>query len=629
MTAFLDFIKNKNLSFIEVESLLNLMDLPSILVDEENTVILVNSALLEMTAFTKQEIINTPLRSLILEERKQTGKVRYRVLRKNRVPLEIELRREFLHANHRWKIYSLIQKVQDEIRDYETIQSFIKNLKKLTEISDETSSSFYNKSLQILNQIFHFDLLVFYQQEDDKFKISDKGDQKIMGFPKDFSVEEITSLEGYELWQQGNRAINILHRKAREEAINTMFLQRLRSAHGMDSILVVGWNEYIRNAPLLALVEEIMDVIAYSNSIFDKQISNFKMQEEKEKIEEVFHYLEDNIEEGLIYLDDKKIILDINPKMEQLLGYTKWEAQALPLDSYLVTEPKIDDLFHEIFENKIEIGDRQLLLRRRDGNNEPVKLRIIPCDEDRTHFLIIIQSTRQFDELKKNLKEMEHQANLGKSVATFAHEVRNPINNIVTGLQVLQTMTGENAVQSEMINRMMNDCARLDHLMNSILSYAKPLENKLRPINLDLLVQNILEKWEEKLDHSNIKTVYQCEKDLPMIAGDIRSLEQVFTNLINNAIEAMKAQEKGTLAIKIEKLDQNNVTVNVSDTGPGIPDEILKKIFTPFVSFSLKGTGLGLAIIKEIIDAHKGKISVESFPGGTVFNIILPFAKGE
>jgi signal transduction histidine kinase len=165
--------------------------------------------------------------------------------------------------------------------------------------------------------------------------------------------------------------------------------------------------------------------------------------------------------------------------------------------------------------------------------------------------------------------------------------------------------------------------------MNSILSYVKPLENKLKPLNLDLLVKSIIEKWDAKLVRNNVKMVYQCEDVLPKISGDLRSLEQVFTNLISNAVEAMKQQNGGTLAIKIEKWNEKTIRVIVSDTGPGIPEEILKNLFTPFVSFSLQGTGLGLAIIKEIIAAHNGEISVESFPGGTVFHITLPIAEGE
>ncbi len=105
-------------------------------------------------------------------------------------------------------------------------------------------------------------------------------------------------------------------------------------------------------------------------------------------------------------------------------------------------------------------------------------------------------------------------------MATFAHEVRNPINNMVTGLQVLESLVDGDETQLDIINRMMNDCARLNHLMDSILSYAKPLEKKIRPLNLDLLIQNVIEKWDAKFKRNHIEMIYQCQKNLPMVAGD-------------------------------------------------------------------------------------------------------------
>jgi PAS domain S-box-containing protein len=631
MTAFIDLIKNKNLSFLEVESLLNLLKQPCVLVDEENEIALVNSAFLEMTAFAKQELIRTPLRSMIMEERSENGKVQYKVVRKNRMPVEVELTREFLDDKHRWKVYSVTQKGQNDFRDYDTLKSYLSSLEVLVQTREETFSSFCEKSLEIFLQVFHFDLLGIYFEEEDIFQISTLEHQKVLTFPLKFSVQELENMEKYSLWQQGNRAINHLHRSAREQMINTLLVQRFHTDQEKKAMLVAGWKENIRDTAMLAIVEDFMQMFEYGTSLFVQKAMHSQIQEETSKTQEVLTFLQENIDEGVVTLDHEKAILDINQNMERLLGYSKWEAQALSLDSYLVADPKVSDLFHDEFERKAEIGENQLTLRRRDGEAEPVKMRVIPCDENNptTQFLVLIQSTREVDGLRKNLKELEHQAALGKSVATFAHEVRNPINNMVTGLQVLQGMAEGNETQIDMINRMMNDCARLDHLMNSILSYAKPLENKLRPVNVGLLVQNIIEKWDAKLVRNDVKMVYQCEEELPMIAGDPRSLEQVFTNLISNAVEAMKSQNGGTLAIKIERADETNIKINVSDTGPGIPEEILKNLFTPFVSFSLQGTGLGLAIIKEIIAAHNGKITVESFPGGTVFYITLPIAEGE
>jgi two-component system, NtrC family, sensor histidine kinase AtoS len=118
-----------------------------------------------------------------------------------------------------------------------------------------------------------------------------------------------------------------------------------------------------------------------------------------------------------------------------------------------------------------------------------------------------------------------------------------------------------------------------------------------------------------------------------VVYGDPRSLEQVFTNLISNAVNAMSGKG-GALVIKIGMedplLDPPQLKITVTDNGSGIPDEIREHIFEPFVTTNkIHGTGLGLAITKRILIVHRGSINVESFPGGTIFTILLPILLGD
>ena len=631
MTAFIGIAKNRNLSFIEVESLINLFDQPILLVDQDDEIALVNSALIELIAFTKQEVIRTPLRSLIVEERSKKGKIQYKVLRKNRSAVEVELKREFLDDNQRWKIYSIIKKNEQDFQNYEELKSILHPAAALMETREKSFSEFCEKGLNIFDQVFHFDLLSIYVEHGEEFLLSDFENQKLIDLPEKYTAQELKSVSTYHLWQQGNRAINQLQRSIREQHINTLIVQRFHTEKNEDAILIAGWGDYIRDDSLIEIVEEFMGLFEYGTALYEQKTVHTDIESDVERTRKTLQSLTEAVDEGVIYLDGKKGILEVNQNMEKLLGYSQWEAQALDVDSYLVSDPKLTTVFMDTFEERKALNENFLTVRRRDGGKEPVRVCVIPLDEGDSdaQFIILVKSTREVDGLKKNLKELEHQAVLGNSVARFAHEVRNPINNMMTGLQTLQSLVGENETQTDMITRMMNDCMRLNHLMDSILSYAKPIENNLRPINLDLLVKNAIEKWDAKLARNNVKMVYQCEENLPEILGDLSSLERVFINLISNAVDAMKKQNGGTLAIKIEKENEKTIDVNVSDTGPGIPEEILKNLFTPFVSFSLKGTGLGLAISKEIIAVHKGEISVESFPGGTVFHISLPIKEGE
>jgi len=146
---------------------------------------------------------------------------------------------------------------------------------------------------------------------------------------------------------------------------------------------------------------------------------------------------------------------------------------------------------------------------------------------------------------------------------------------------------------------------------------------------MSMLIYRLLERWRPRLARENIQQHVQVSSDYPVVMGDARTLEQVFTNLISNAVDAMR-ENGGALTIHIRTLkdaaDRDQVELSVSDNGPGIPEEHRERIFDPFFSTSRNGTGLGLAIAKRIVTAHRGTIDVASVPGGTVFQVILPAA---
>jgi signal transduction histidine kinase len=168
--------------------------------------------------------------------------------------------------------------------------------------------------------------------------------------------------------------------------------------------------------------------------------------------------------------------------------------------------------------------------------------------------------------------------------------------------------------------------------MESVLSFSRPMEYKMEPTDLSVILSRLLDRWAPRMTRVNVTSFFQADPASRRIQGDPRALEQVFTNLVSNAVQAMSATG-GTLAVKIENTDDatplDYVQVSISDTGAGIPEEIRDHIFEPFVTTNPQGTGLGLAITKRIINAHKGNIAVTSFPGGTVFTVCLPAIHGE
>jgi signal transduction histidine kinase len=143
-------------------------------------------------------------------------------------------------------------------------------------------------------------------------------------------------------------------------------------------------------------------------------------------------------------------------------------------------------------------------------------------------------------------------------------------------------------------------------------------------------LKNLIDRWRPRLARLNVKHSVKVSTRHPNVEGDPRALEQVFSNLIGNAVEAM-GKQGGTLTINIRPSasvgSREQVEVNVIDDGPGIPEEIHDRIFEPFFTTNRNGTGLGLAIAKRIVTAHKGTIALSSVPGGTAFQVILPVAQ--
>jgi signal transduction histidine kinase len=163
--------------------------------------------------------------------------------------------------------------------------------------------------------------------------------------------------------------------------------------------------------------------------------------------------------------------------------------------------------------------------------------------------------------------------------------------------------------------------------MKSVLAFSRPAEYEMHAVDIKLLLSRLLDRMKPRMVQAEVQCFLKDEPPIPPVNGNSRALEQVFTNLVTNAIQAM-SEKGGTLALKIQKVNgpggHDFVEVNVADTGPGIPKEYHDRLFQPFFTTKADGTGLGLAITKRILTAHKGNIQVTSYPGSTVFHVQLP-----
>jgi len=220
---------------------------------------------------------------------------------------------------------------------------------------------------------------------------------------------------------------------------------------------------------------------------------------------------------------------------------------------------------------------------------------------------------------------------IGTLTAGVAHELNNPINNILLTAFSLQEDFRELSEEQriELVNDLVGESERAQKIVRSLLDFARESEGELQPHRLEDIVEMTLHLASNQIKLSQVLIQVTAEKNLPNVYGDRRQLEQVFLNLVLNALDAMP--DGGTLRIELVCTgDRDSVAVKFEDTGAGISRQHLQDIFDPFFTTkkAAKGTGLGLSVSLGIVQRHGGDIHVESELGkGSVFTVLLPAAK--
>jgi signal transduction histidine kinase len=233
-------------------------------------------------------------------------------------------------------------------------------------------------------------------------------------------------------------------------------------------------------------------------------------------------------------------------------------------------------------------------------------------------------------EIEAQLQQAEKSAVVGRLGSAIAHEIRNPLNYINLTLDHLRSkFTPEDPDKRETFEKLTaqlkTEVARIDQQISDFLNYSRPAKANLRPLDARQVVADSIRIIEAQAAENNIKIGIVERENVSKIMGDPEFLRSVFNNLFINAVQAM-GTEGGNLNVKIAP-DNAFVCIEISDTGSGIPEENLSKIFEPYFSTKETGTGLGLAIVQKIVELHNGSIEAESELGdGTKFTVKLPRA---
>ncbi|MFB5614525.1 MAG: ATP-binding protein, partial [Candidatus Nitrosomaritimum yanchengensis] len=226
----------------------------------------------------------------------------------------------------------------------------------------------------------------------------------------------------------------------------------------------------------------------------------------------------------------------------------------------------------------------------------------------------LVDTEKQLAEANVKIKN-ERLAAIGELAASLAHNMKNPLAIIKTSAEILQKESKQNLELTEVINRMNRAIDRMSYQIDDVLNFVRVTPAELQSIK----ITDLLNQAKNSLTiPQNISLIIPDSEII--IKCDIRKLEIVFSNIFVNAIQAI-GNDKGVIEAKIEKKD-NLVVIEIQDSGPGVPENIIQKIFIPLTTTKQKGTGLGLSTCKNIIELHHGTISVQNNP--TRFIITLP-----
>jgi PAS domain S-box-containing protein len=353
----------------------------------------------------------------------------------------------------------------------------------------------------------------------------------------------------------------------------------------------------------------------------EKELQRLKALAEQ-RAENVESYNENILQcvtSGVMTFDTECRLTTMNRAAEEMLGMEREQTLGKSCAA-LFGESDIQQTVLETIKKKAPSARMEAMLERAGGRLWFGYNTAVLTDRHK-EALGVILSFSDLTEVKRlqgQIELRERLTALGEMSAGIAHELRNPMA-VISGYLNLLTKKAD-AASRETMRNIAKEIDGMNHIIGDLLTFARPASLNRVKINIKEMLEGCLASaLQASGAGSRVETIVNID-DSVVLADEVL-MRQVFTNLLQNAVEAMP--EGGTLSIKGEK--NNELKIIIRDTGAGIPEENLKKIFLPFFTTKDRGVGLGLALVHKIILSHGGRIEAKSAEGkGTTFMVILP-----
>jgi two-component system, NtrC family, sensor histidine kinase AtoS len=337
------------------------------------------------------------------------------------------------------------------------------------------------------------------------------------------------------------------------------------------------------------------------------------------------HILKDSAD-AIITIDSRGRIIIWNKGAETIFGYREEEIVGQGINRLL--PPSREYELKQIHEQTRRVGvvnSRLTQWKTREGKAIQIILTSTAIRDGAGNFggssFVIKDVTRQ-REMEELVRQAEHFSAIGRLAAGLAHEIKNPLAGIQGAIEVIRDRT-PGQLEQEVLSEVLGEVGRIDKIVRDLLNYAKPKTPELKPLQLEPLVRHVMGLLKES-GGKNVRFVVEGKPEArtAKVNGDENYLEQVFMNLILNALEAMG--HVGIVRVGFT-LDSDTVQVRIHDSGPGVPIGLQGKVFDPFFTTKQAGTGLGLSICQRIMHEHGGSLTLDTdVKKGAAFIMKLP-----
>lgn len=376
------------------------------------------------------------------------------------------------------------------------------------------------------------------------------------------------------------------------------------------------YDKYVYQTQKLQQAEiENRRLLEFKNSI------NAKLFEESKYL---YRILFNNITDALMIFDMDGNLIDGNPGVEKLCGYSVDELKEIGCLSLIVPE-ELDKKLEHI--GNVLCGTEQQFetaIFHKEGHIVSIHSQIYPLimEGEMVGIFEIVKDITESKRMAERIRESEKLSVAGQLAAGVAHEIRNPLTTIKGFIQLFR-----DKIDTRYIDLILVELDRINFIVSEFLVLSKPQAIQFKLTDIKSLIHRVTYFMEAEMNMKNIQITSTFEPDLPLVRSEENQLKQVFVNLFKNAMESMDGG--GTIRLDL-RADSDLLYIEIRDEGSGMPEHILKRLGEPFYTTKEGGTGLGLMVSKKIIENHGGEISFDSkVDEGTSVVVVLPAAEHE